>query len=229
MKVLKPLLYSVLLFTGVAFVTACFQNESKKPPFWDEIQNFKKADSLKLPPPNGILFVGSSSFRLWSELETVFKDYNAINRGFGGANLIDINYYANDIIFPYKPRQIIIYCGDNDLPADTVDAPMLFGRFKTFYTTIRNRMPDVPIAYISIKPSPQRERYLPIVKEANHLIKSFLQTQPKAEFIDVFSPMLTPDGKFRPELYKEDSLHMNSKGYDIWIKAITPYLIKNKL
>lgn len=226
MNSLKVLFYVNLFFLITSIFTACANNESDKPPFWSEIQEYKKADSLNFPPPNGIVFIGSSSFNGWNDLESVFKDYNAINRGFGGSNLIDANYYAKDIIFPYQPRQIVIYSGENDIPADTVDARMVLGRFKTLFKTIRSNMPEVHVAYISIKPSPSREEYLPIIKESNALIKSYLATQKNAAFIDIFPLMLTQEGNLRPELYVSDKLHMNNLGYDIWIKAITPYLIK---
>jgi lysophospholipase L1-like esterase len=120
----------------------------------------------------------------------------------------------------------VIYCGENDLPADTVTAQMLLSRFKEVFSTIREKMPEVPLAYISIKPSPARERYMPLISDCNALIKAYLATQKHTIFIDTYSLMLTPEGKLRPELYIEDQLHMNKKGYAIWIDAIKPHLIR---
>lgn len=212
-------------FLLVVIIVACQESASKYPPFWEEIQNFKEADSKNFPARNGVLFAGSSSFKLWTDLETVFQEYQAINRGFGGATLIDLNRYANDVIFPYNPRQIVIYCGENDLPADTVTAPMLLGRFKILLATIRSRLPNVPIVYLSIKPSIARRRYIPLIRQCNHLIREHLNTQPNTTFVDVFSLLLTMEGKLRPELYTADQLHLNEKGYEVWRKAIAPYLI----
>jgi lysophospholipase L1-like esterase len=224
MKFFIQFLCSLLIFCTIA---GCGQKNSREPsPFYNEIQNFKKIDSLNPPPQNCVLFVGSSSFRLWTDLEMTFKDYNAVNRGFGGATLVDAHYYAKDLIAPYNARQIVIYCGENDLPADTVTAPMLLERFKKFFVAIRNQKPGIPIAYVSIKPSPQRLKYLPLIKQCNALISDYLASQENAQFINVFPLLLTKDGKVRPELYGEDQLHMNSTGYEIWAKAITPYLIK---
>src|SRR5688500_7579202 len=132
MKVLKATLYSILFFIGVVSITACFRNDSK-PPFWDEIQNFKKADKKHFPPQGCIVFTGSSTIRKWTELEETFKSYQAINRGFGGSTLPDLYRYTEDVIFPYKPRQIVIYCGDNDIATDTVNAQMVLDRFKNVY------------------------------------------------------------------------------------------------
>ncbi|MBC8052130.1 MAG: hypothetical protein H7Y13_03625 [Sphingobacteriaceae bacterium] len=192
-----------------------------------EISAFKRADSLNFPPPKGLLFIGSSSIKLWNDLEVVFKDYGAINRGFGGSTLLDAKHYAKDIIFPYHPRQIVIYSGENDLLSDTVTAIMLLGRFKVLFETIRREMPEVAIAYISIKPCPGRKHYIPLIRECNALLKSYILSQEKAVFIDVFTP-LTRRGQLRPELYREDAVHLNDKGYEIWVKAIAPYLVKKQ-
>lgn len=223
MKLLSYLTLAVFVSLGLL---ACESRKQETSPFWSEIQNFKKADSVDFPPRNGILFIGSSSFRLWTDLETVFEEYQAINRGFGGATLIDVNHYANEIIFPYQPRQIVIYSGENDLPSDTVTAEILLDRFKTLFTNIRSRMPEVSIAYISIKPSPARSRYIPLIKQCNILVRDYLATQRNTSFINIFPLLLRKDGGLRPELYVGDKLHLNSKGYEIWEKAIAPYLLK---
>lgn len=216
-------MFSIFLLIGF---TACKPKQPTHPPFWDEIQAFKKADSIQMPLSQGILFVGSSSFRYWTEIETVFKSYKAINRGFGGSSLLDLTYYVNDIVIPYNPRQILIYSGENDLGTDTVSAKMVLERFTVLFTKIRKKLPEAHVAYVSIKPSPGRAHLLPVIRESNKLIKSFLATQTKTQFIDVFPLLLTPDRKLRKDIYREDRLHMNDKGYEIWVKAIRPYLIK---
>lgn len=196
-------------------------------PFADEIAAFKKQDSVQPPPKHAILFVGSSSFRMWTNLPQSFPKYTVINRGFGGSCLPDVIRYANDIIFPYQPRQIVIYCGENDLASsDTVTAKMVYSRFIHLYKMIRRKMPAVPIVYISIKPSPSRAKLMPAMKESNRLISRFLRTQKQAVFVDVFSAMLKRDGTPDSALFIEDNLHMNAAGYAIWQKMIEPYLLK---
>ncbi len=190
-------------------------------PFINEIQDFKKMDSLNPPPKNAILFVGSSSFRKWTEAEQIFKDYPVINRGFGGSSLPDVIRYVDDIIFPYQPRQIVIYCGDNDLAtSDTITADMVAGRFKQLFGLIRSRMKKVPVAFVSIKPSPSRKRLMPKMEEANTAIKQFLNKQKRTKFIDVYHPMLLPDGYPNGALFESDSLHMLPAGYAIWREKI---------
>ena len=197
-------------------------------PFFDEVQAYRKQDSISVPPRNAILFIGSSSFRLWKNMQDDFPGYTIINRGLGGSSLPDIIHYADEMIFAYKPKQIIIYCGDNDLAAsDTVTAETVVKRFGDLFELIRNRKPGIPVVYVSIKPSPSRERLLPAMMPANKTIKEFLKTKPHTAFADVFSEMMSSDGKIRTDIFLEDKLHMNAKGYAIWIKTITPYLLKD--
>src|SRR6476646_5697315 len=121
----------LLLVLFISIVHIVF---SQEPPFWNDIQSFKKQDSVHMPPQHEILFVGSSSFTKWTDVQNYFPDYPIINRGFGGSSLPDLVRYADDIIFPYQPKEIVIYCGDNDLAAsDTVSAQTVFERFKTLY------------------------------------------------------------------------------------------------
>src|SRR5690349_21301107 len=148
------------------------------PPFWEEIAAFKKQDSAHFPTKNAILFVGSSSFRKWTDVQQYFPGYIIINRGFGGSSLPDVIRYADDIIFPYHPKQVVIYCGDNDLAAsDTITANTVLERFKTLFTMIRQHEPNASIVFVSIKPSPSREKLMPKMKEANALIQQYLKTK----------------------------------------------------
>jgi len=214
--------------TCLVILIFAFQSlRAQQPPFYDEIQQFKKQDSISFPPKNSILFVGSSSFRKWQDVQSYFPKYKIINRGFGGSTLPDVIRYANDIILPYHPKQVVIYCGDNDLASsDTITPEIVTDRFKTLFHIIRKYLPAANIAYVSIKPSPSRKQLMPKMKRANMQIKSYLGKQKNTSFIDVYQPMLLPDGKPRPEIFLEDSLHMNEKGYAIWKKTIQPHLIK---
>jgi len=222
------------LYLFVCFVVACNTNskQESKPvaeqPFWNDIQNFKKQDSISFPPKNAILFIGSSSFTKWTDVQDYFPGYTIINRGFGGSTLLDLIRYENDIIFPYQPKQIVIYCGENDLASsDSVTSGMVGERFNILYNDIRNKLQDVSIVFISLKPSPSRRHLFQEMENTNAFIEAFLITQKKnTAFIDVHSKMLNEAGEPIPEIFLEDSLHMNAKGYAIWKKEIEPYLIK---
>lgn len=197
-------------------------------PFKEDIEHFKKQDSLAMPAKNQILFVGSSSFTKWTDVQDYFPDYPIINRGFGGSSLPDVIRYANDIIIPYQPKQIVIYCGENDLAGgDTsVNGKLVFERFKQLFILIRKQLPRVPIAYVSMKPSPSREKLWPKMIAGNSLIKKFLGKQMRTTFIDVYHKMFNKEGTVMKDIFIEDNLHMNAKGYAIWQKIIAPYLLK---
>lgn len=216
--------YSFLLLFTV--LTSSISLAQDKPAFWKDIQKFKQADSIAMPPKNGIVFVGSSSFTNWKALETVFKDYKAINRGFGGSTLEQANYYIADLVYPYEPRQVVIYSGENDIASDHTSALETLNRFATFFTNIRNKYPRAAVLYISIKNSPSRTRYAETMTHTNLLIKNYLAHYNNTHFVDVNSKMLDKNKQLRPELFLEDMLHLNPAGYAIWIKEITPYLIK---
>lgn len=199
----------------------------KAQPFLDEIQAFARQDSLQPPPQHANLFVGSSSFRLWKDMGAAFPGLPVINRGFGGSTLPDVIRYADRIIFPYHARQILIYCGENDLAAsDTITAALVAARFRQLFQMIRAQDRHVPVVFISIKPSPSRIHLLPKMKEANEMIRAFLARQKHTRFVDVFTPMLNANGKPREELFRPDRLHMNAEGYAIWQARIRPLLKK---
>ncbi|HTD95209.1 MAG TPA: GDSL-type esterase/lipase family protein [Chitinophagaceae bacterium] len=217
---LKIILFLTLLVTG-----ACAQEQ--KPPFWNEVQSFKKQDSLSFPASGQILLIGSSSFTMWTDVQTYFPGHPILNRAFGGSSLPDVIRYAKDIVLPYHPKQIIVYCGENDLAGDsTVNGEKVYERFKELFELVRSYYPGIPVAYVSMKPSPSRRKLLPKMEQGNRLIKHFMAQQVQTSYIDVYSRMLNPDHSLIGDIYREDSLHMNKKGYVIWQKIIEPYLVK---
>ena len=209
------------------FISVNLFAQNTKPAFWDDIQAFKKQDSSHFPEKGQILFTGSSSFTYWKDVNDYFPGYHILNRGFGGSTLPDLIRYTPDVIYPYKPRQIVIYCGENDFASsDTVSVPTVVQRFKTLFVLIRKKYKNVPLAYVSMKPSPSRAHLMPKYKEANAQIRAFLAKQKKTDFIDVYSQMLKPDGTPIDGIWRDDKLHMIAKGYAIWQKIIEPYLKK---
>jgi lysophospholipase L1-like esterase len=215
----RRLLLALLLVTGASFL-------GRAQPFLGEINAFKKLDSIHFPPKGVILFVGSSSFHFWTDVQAYFPGYTIINRGFGGSCLPDVIRYAQDIIFPYQPKQVVVYCGENDLASsDTVTAEIVYQRWVELFSLIRSQMPGENIVFISLKPSPSRIRLDEKMQQANQLIKNFMARQTNASFVDVYHPMLTPQGRPIPGIFMPDSLHMNPSGYQIWKKAIQPYLL----
>jgi len=197
------------------------------PAYWNDIQKFKHQDSLQPPPQHAILFVGSSSFTKWTDVQSYFPGYTIINRGFGGSALPDVIRYAGDVIFPYNPKQVVIYCGENDFAYDdTISVKTVVGRFKQLFGMIRNKWHNENVVFISIKPSPSRKKLWPKMIEANTAIKQFLATQQNTAFVDVYHPMLVNENQAIPSIFLSDSLHMKPEGYAIWQKVIKPVLLK---
>lgn len=190
---------------------------------WEQdMQQFAAADATSPPPKDAVLFVGSSSIRLWDTLATDFPGIPVINRGFGGSELRDITYYADRIIVPYAPRKILIYAGDNDLGSGR-SPQQVCDDFRMFVRRVRRDLPKVGIAYIAIKPSPSRAHLLDAQRQANALVAAEAEKL-DVEFVDIFTPMLDKAGQPRKDLFLEDRLHMNRAGYEIWRGVITPYL-----
>jgi lysophospholipase L1-like esterase len=215
-KYLKSMI--VLLLISVSAV-------AQDKPFWNEIKQFEHQDSIAMPPEKGIVFVGSSSLRMWKDLEDTFKNYNAINRGFGGSDLVYANEYINELVFAYKPRQVMIYCGENDVAAGAT-AEQTYERFVTFFKNLRKGLPKANLTFISMKLSPSRAQFSKAILTANAMIKDYLSKQKNTGYIDITSKMLDSNGASRPELFQADMLHMKPAGYEVWTKEITPFLKK---
>lgn len=192
-------------------------------PVWEaDMQRFEAADAQSPPPRGAVLFIGSSSIRFWDTLAQDFPGVPVINRGFGGSELRDSTWYADRIIVPYAPRQILIYAGDNDLNAGRTPQ-QLRADFIAFVERVRRDLPKTKIAYISNKPSPSRAQLLSVQREANTLIQAEAKRL-GVDYIDIFAPMLDATGQPDENLFIEDRLHMNRAGYVIWQRVIAPYV-----
>ena len=220
-------IFSKKLQLVIAFVMCAGFVTAQNAPFYSEIQSFKKQDSIHFPPKHAVLFLGSSSFRKWTDVQKAFPNYQVINRGFGGSTFPDAIRYLDQIVYPYQPRQIFIYEGDNDLASSNkITADSVFNRFKELFFLLRKNLPQTTIDFVSIKPSPSRQNLMPEMEKANALVKDFLKDKKNAAFIDVYHSMLDKNGLPDKSIFGPDELHMNAKGYAIWQKIIKPYLRK---
>jgi lysophospholipase L1-like esterase len=189
------------------------------------IAAFEKKDKESPPPQGATLFVGSSTFAKWKELEADFKALRAINRGFGGSMISDVLYYADRIVIPYKPRAIVLYGGDNDVTKKSAD--QVFADYKGLVEKVRKALPETKIYFISIKPSPSRVKVWDEAKKVNQLVRDYAAKTPGLGYIDIVPVMMGADGQPKPELFLADTLHMNRAGYELWIPVIKAAMEKD--
>ena len=214
-------IYISILFSWCCILIA----QSQIIPYSAEIIAFNKDDSLHPKEKGQIVFVGSSSFTRWKDVQSRFPEYKIINRGFGGSTLIDVFNHASATIYKYEPRQVFIYCGENDFAGDTTLLAMeVFKRYLNLVVEIRNHLPKTEILYVSAKPSPSRWHLAAKFKEFNTLVSQFSSSQQGFKFINVWDAMLNADGLPKPEIFIDDKLHMNKAGYDIWVPILKKYL-----
>lgn len=211
---------TLLLICLLLSVTAYSQNA----PFENEIRAFEKQDSLSPPPKKAILFTGSSSIRFWSSLAQDFPNKTVMNRGFGGSELKDVLHFADRIIIPHRPKQIVLYAGENDIATGHQTGRQTYERFVALFEYIRQKLPRVAVVFIAIKPSPSRRKFFAENDTANRLISQYIAKQRKARFVDIRPVMLQPNGQPVPALFRQDSLHMLPEGYRRWTEVLRPYL-----
>jgi lysophospholipase L1-like esterase len=195
------------------------------PEKWEkEIAAFEQKDREQSPKKHGILFIGSSSIRMWKTLAEDFPGYSVINRGFGGSQISDSVYFTPRIVLPYEPRQIFFYAGGNDINAGKAPDAVA-AEFEKFANGVHAKLPETKIEFISIAPNHKRWAQIEQVRQTNALVRAFCEKNPGwLRFIDVHPVMLGADGKPLPDIYIADGLHMNAKGYALWTKLLKPYL-----
>ena len=192
-------------------------------PFEDEIEQFEAADKTNPPAKGGVLFVGSSSIRLWPNLKADFPGANVLQRGFGGSELWQVVHYVPRIVLPYCPKRIVVYAGDNDLAAGRSPEQILKD-YRDFVGVVHRSLPSTSIAFVAIKPSASRWALAEKMRRTNQLVRDYSFRDPRLVYIDAFTPMLGPNGRPRPDFFVADSLHMNAAGYALWRDLLTAFV-----
>lgn len=191
------------------------------------IQKFESDDKANPPKQGEIVFTGASSIRRWSTLQEEMKPLYVINRGFGGSQFSDLNKYAKRIVVAYHPRAVVVYEGDNDLAEGSPKTPeQVANDSKEFINIVHEELPQTWIYVMSIKPSKLRWKQWPNMKAANELMKEYVKTQDRVQYIDVATPMFDAQGNLPADLFVEDGLHPTAKLYGMWTSIIKPTLMK---
>ena len=186
-----------------------------------EMAAFEEQDRID-PAMGGVVFVGSSSIRLW-DLKKSFPGVPALNRGFGGSEIPDSVSHVDLLVIKHKPATVIFYAGDNDI-ANGRTPQQVADDYKSFVVKIQAALPATRIAFIGIKPSIQRWALVDKVRAANTLVREYASTDERLGFIDVDGPMLGWDEKPRKDLFVADGLHMTPKGYEVWTALVRPFV-----
>jgi lysophospholipase L1-like esterase len=190
---------------------------------WEkDIQAFELWDRKNSFPADAVLFVGSSSIRMW-ETRQCFPDLPVINRGFGGSQISEITPLVPRVVFPYRPRAIVFYAGDNDIAAGK-SPQAIADDYRDFVRRVREKLADTPIYFLSIKPSPSRWSMWINASQANTLIRDFCRTNAGLHFVDLAGCLLQENGSPNPVLFLPDNLHLNAQGYKIWTQTLAPLL-----
>lgn len=213
--------FSVLLI--VWLVTLSVYSQGLRP-FETEVKNLIAKDSLITNKENIILFTGSSSIGFWKDMRSYFPDKNILNRGFGGSTMRDLVYFTPQVILPYNPKTIFIYEGDNDITLGREPQEILASA-DSVLNQIRTNLPEtIKVYFISAKPSVARWHLKDQYLAYNKALEAWTKNKNNVYFIDIWLPMLDKNGIVRKDLFIDDNLHMNKKGYDLWFKEIKQYV-----
>jgi lysophospholipase L1-like esterase len=209
---------SVLLATN--FVMAAEHLDPKR---WEkDIQKFEEAEKTQPVEPGGIVFVGSSSIRMW-DLTKAFPGLPVVNRGFGGSHLADSVAYLDRLVVKHRPRLVVLYAGDNDIQHG-LSSEQVVEDYRRFVDALHRALPDTRIVYIPIKPSVARWEKYPQMAKANRAIRAIIDESPFQDYLAIEEPMLNTEGVPNPALFQEDGLHLNEAGYQIWTELLRPLL-----
>lgn len=232
-KYLLPFFTALLL----AFVFGCKNEPSQQPQgasitrgdsiqvdrFEDEIKQYEAEDQAKMPPKGGIVFVGSSSFRMWGSLAQDFAPLPVFNRGFGGSTTPEVIHYAPRIVYKYEPSVVAYYCGDNDL-ASNAPPQVVFQNFKKFIGETEKNLPNATVVVLSAKPSPSRWALWKEYQQFNGMVSQFAQNRPNLRYVDAGQVLMGANGEPDASLYAEDKLHLNATGYAKWTALLKPII-----
>lgn len=212
----KPALFFILLLG----LLACQPQTQPVPyPFEEDIQIFEQADRKSFPPSDAILFIGSSSIRMWQTLEEDMAPLPVINRGFGGSQAHHVLHFVDRIVIPYQPRAIVFYEGDNDIAAGK--SPQQFiDECRIFADRVQRQLTGTPIFFLSVKPSFSRLQFEEQRREANKLLQELCAGDERLHYIDVSTVMFDETGQLRDDIFLDDQLHLNAKGYELWADIV---------
>ena len=225
LPLLGVLSLTVLISLIMNFAIDAQEQSSNVDVFEPRIQAFEAQDKESPPPHGEILFTGSSSIVFWRTLAEDMAPLTVINRGFGGSQMFQLNLYRDRIVVPYQPKAVLVYEGDNDVAMGKT-VMQITSEYLDFITHLQSHLPKTDVYIIAVKPSIRRQSMWPTMQKANQALSKLAKKYQHVQFLDIATPMLLEDGSINPDLFVDDELHMNAKGYEIWTEVIKPVLTK---
>lgn len=222
---LRHLFFAAFLFTAGALLMGQAATPTSAPAtqkenrFEKTIQKFEEQDKHTPPPQHAILFIGSSTFTRWKDIQNDFPGLTVFNRAFGGSTMADVNWFADRIVLPYKPARIVVYEGTNDI-AGGKSAEKVVGEMKVFHQKVHAALPDTQIYFLSAIPSPSRTKVADEMDHANAMLREYVAQHPELHYID--ARYVWSDANRQPDekLYVKDRLHPSREGYEKLIPII---------
>lgn len=192
-----------------------------------DLEAFARADRESRFAPGGVVFVGSSSIRLWSSLAEDMAPIPVLNRGFGGSRLFDAVYWSHELVSAHAPALAVVFSGTNDLAGANPKRPeRLRELFLALVERLHREDDRLEIVYIAITPTLAREEHIALVRESNRLIRAECERDPRLEFVDPSPALMDASGRPDPQFFVDDRLHLNAKGYAVWTRALRPVLAR---
>ncbi len=212
-------------YSGVVLLLFCILNLNAQDPnrFKSQIEELVQKEYQFEAGKELALFTGSSSVRMWRDVQDYFPEYNVINNGFGGSHFSDLIYYYEELIPKYSPDYLFIYEGDNDIASNKKPGKVI-KEAKLLVDRIQQDLPDTKVVLISAKPSVARWNLHKNYEKLNKKLERLAKKTDNLEFADVWSAMLDENGQVFTDVFLDDNLHMNKKGYDIWGEVIGEFL-----
>jgi lysophospholipase L1-like esterase len=191
---------------------------------WEnEVAAYEAQDRANPPPKGAVLFIGSSTIRMWTTLAADFPGHAVINRGFGGTEIVDATHFADRLVFPHAPKAIFFRAGGNDIHNGKAPAQLL-ADFKDFVAVVHARLPATDVWFIGLCPTIARWPETAANKELNSLVEAFAGTTPRVHYIDAWDISLDAAGNPRPELFAGDKLHLSADGYKLLADRVRPHV-----
>ncbi len=226
-KLAIGLVACLVLFAGAVGAFLTYQGlAAGRPDFFEsEIAAFEAEDDEAFPAAGGIVFVGSSSIRLWDTLAEDMAPLPIIQRGFGGAHMEHVLHNAARIVVPYDPRAVVVFVGGNDLGSGK-SPERVIADFTAFVTLIRSELPAADLWLFSMKPSILRVELMPEMQRVNIALQGFAAADPQVHYLHVADVLLGSDGLPDPDHYIFDGLHLSAAGYARWTSVVRPPLLE---